>query len=32
MMALGIVALRDGAPTECRNWAVITWGGEATEQ
>ena len=29
--ALGIVALRDGAPSECRNWAVITWGGEARE-
>jgi len=30
--ALGIVALRDGAPSECRNWAIVTWGGDATEQ
>ena len=32
--ALGIVALmeRDDIGRTCRNWAVITWGGEATEQ
>ena len=32
--ALGIVALmeRDDIDMTCRNWAVISWGGEATEQ
>ena len=28
MSALGIVALMDGAPTECRNLAAVSWGGE----
>lgn len=32
--ALGIVAMyeRDDIDRTCRNWAVITWGGDATEQ
>lgn len=30
--ALGIVALRVGAPDTCKAWAIVTWGGKMTEQ
>ena len=29
--ALGIVALRVGAPDTCKSWAVVSWGGEPRE-
>jgi len=29
--ALGVVAMRDGAPSECKAWAVISWGGDSRE-